>query len=159
MKVCVAFSGGGHAEQASKLVPLLNVDNVVVVMKKLPTNNGRLSEYKTYCIGNVESFIGKASLRKKIRLFLYALNFIESFVIYLKERPSVIITTGAGPVVPLCLISKLFGGKVVWIESFARINSASRSGKFIYRFADLFLVQWEEMLDLYPDAKYYGKIY
>ena len=54
---------------------------------------------------------------------------------------------------------KLRGGKVIYIESFARVHDASLTGKLVYRFADLFIVQWETMIDVYPRAKYVGGIF
>lgn len=41
----------------------------------------------------------------------------------------------------------------------ARIKSPSKTGKFLYKFVDLFIVQWEELLKFYPKAVYGGKIY
>lgn len=46
--------------------------------------------------------------------------------------------------------------KVIFIETFANITTKTLSGKLVYPIADLFLVQWEEMLELYPKAKYRG---
>ena len=68
----------------------------------------------------------------------------------------VVIATGAHTTVPICYIAKLFGKKVIFIETFANITTKTLSGKLVYPIADLFLVQWEEMLELYPNAKYRG---
>ena len=76
-----------------------------------------------------------------------------------KERPNVVITTGALIAFPFCVFVKLRGGKVIYIESFARVYNSSLTGKIIYKFADLFLVQWESMLEVYPKAKYVGGIF
>ena len=54
---------------------------------------------------------------------------------------------------------KIFQKKVIFIESFAKVNSSTLTGKFIYKFADQFYVQWEEMLEVYPNAIYKGGIY
>ena len=56
-------------------------------------------------------------------------------------------------------IFKLFGSKIIFIETFANKNSKTVTGKYVYKFADLFLVQWEEMLKLYPNAKYWGSLF
>ena len=69
------------------------------------------------------------------------------------------ITTGVLAIVPLALLMKLFGGKLIYIESFAKVTSKTLSGKLLYRFADQFYVQWEEMLKLYPKAIFKGGIY
>jgi len=50
---------------------------------------------------------------------------------------------------------------VIYIESFAKINNPTLTGKMIYKknIADRFYVQWESMLDFYPKAIYIGGIY
>ena len=70
-----------------------------------------------------------------------------------------VVTTGTHTAVPMCYIAKLFGSKVIFIETFANRNSKTATGKLVYKFADLFIVQWEEMLKLYPKAKLGGSIY
>lgn len=69
------------------------------------------------------------------------------------------ITTGVLATVPLALLMKLFKGKLIYIESFAKVTSKTLSGKLLYKYADQFYVQWEEMLQLYPNAIYKGGIY
>ena len=59
----------------------------------------------------------------------------------------------------MCLMGKIFGSKIIFIETFANKNSKTVTGKYVYKFADLFLVQWEEMLKLYPKATLGGWIY
>ena len=94
-------------------------------------------------------------------------NFLLHFARLLKmashilaqEKPQVVITTGALIAFPFCLLQKLRGGKVVYIESFARVKDASLTGKLIYPFADLFLIQWESLAEVYPKAKYVGGIF
>ena len=78
---------------------------------------------------------------------------------YIKLRPKYIITTGTHTAVPMCYIGKLFGSKIIFIETFANKNTKTLSGKLIYPIANLFLVQWEEMLKLYPKAIFGGSIY
>lgn len=86
-------------------------------------------------------------------------NFFRSVKIYLKEKPDIVICTGVLAMIPICLISKIAGKKLVYIESFAKVTSATQSGKLLYRFADQFYVQWESMLKIYPEAIYLGGIY
>ena len=49
--------------------------------------------------------------------------------------------------------------KLIFIETFANNSSPTKAGKIIYKFADHFIVQWESMLDYYPNAIYGGWIY
>ena len=52
-------------------------------------------------------------------------------------------------------------GRIVYIESIARVSTLSLSGKLLYhlRIADLFLVQWQELKDRFPRAVYAGRLY
>ena len=87
------------------------------------------------------------------------INFLKSCRIVFKEKPDVIITTGVLAIIPLCLVVKIHGGKVVYIESFAKVNSPTLTGRLVYKFADQFYVQWESMKKFYPNAIYLGGIY
>lgn len=89
------------------------------------------------------------------------LNFILSLKIVFKEKPHVVVTTGAEIVIPLCYLSKiLVQAKIIFIETFARITSPSFTGRIIYPIADLFVVQWPELLKFYSaKAKYVGRVF
>lgn len=92
-------------------------------------------------------------------MFKFPYNILKSLVLFLKIRPDVVVTTGAHTAVPMCYIAKLFKKKIIFIETFARVNSKSMSGKMINKIADVFLVQHEEMLDVYENAIYKGDLY
>ena len=70
-----------------------------------------------------------------------------------------VITTGVLAMIPMCLLAKLFGKKLIYIESFAKVTSPTETGKLMYRFADQFYVQWESMREIYPNAICLGGIY
>lgn len=86
-------------------------------------------------------------------------NTFRSLQIFMKERPDVVICTGVLSMIPICLISKVARKKLIFIESFAKVTSGTQTGKLLYHFADQFYVQWEQMLEIYPDAIYLGSIY
>ena len=46
----------------------------------------------------------------------------------------------------MCYLGKIFGSKIIYIETFANRNKKTATGRLIYPIADLFIVQWEEML-------------
>jgi UDP-N-acetylglucosamine:LPS N-acetylglucosamine transferase len=79
--------------------------------------------------------------------------------IMLREKPDFIVTTGALISFPFCIYAKLMRAKIIYIETFARVNDRSLTGRLVYPMADLFLVQWESLLELYPKAKYVGGIF
>jgi UDP-N-acetylglucosamine:LPS N-acetylglucosamine transferase len=91
-------------------------------------------------------------------LLKFLINSVQSLVIVLKVRPSVVINTGGGISIACSLFAKLLGARLIFIESGARVRSPSRTGKFLYRFSDLFIVQWKSLLSFYPDAIYGGTL-
>ena len=90
---------------------------------------------------------------------MFMFNCFKSLFYYFKIKPKIIITTGTHTAVPMCYIGKIFGSKIIFIETFANKNTKTLSGKMVYPIADLFIVQWEEMKKLYPKAVYGGAIY
>ena len=151
MKIVFAASSGGHYEQLLMLKPLMEKYDSVLVTEKTDYSAGDTG-IKTYYMHQIN--------RKEL-LFLPKLiaNSWRSLVLIIKERPIVMITTGVLAVIPLALLMKLFGGKLIYIESFAKVCSKNLTGNLLYRFADQFYVQWKEMLKLYPKAIYKGGIY
>ena len=89
----------------------------------------------------------------------FAQLLFRAWKILRAEKPDMVVTTGALIAFPFCLLGKMTGAKIVYIESFARVHSKSLTGRLVYPFADLFLVQWETMLQLYPKAKFVGGIF
>jgi hypothetical protein len=59
----------------------------------------------------------------------------------------------------MCIFGWIFRKKVIYIESFAKKDTANLTGKILYKFASTFVVQHEEMLAVYPKAEYWGGIY
>jgi len=87
------------------------------------------------------------------------ISFFQTLFIFLKEKPDIIISTGAGVTIPICYLAKLFMRKVIYIESFSRVNHPSFAGRLGYLVADLFIVQWKPLLKFYKKAKYGGSIF
>jgi UDP-N-acetylglucosamine:LPS N-acetylglucosamine transferase len=92
-------------------------------------------------------------------IFLFVFNTIMSIKILIREKPDIILSTGVLSAVPICILGKLMGKKLIYIESFAKMDSPTISGRILYPFADLFIVQWEKMLKFYPKTVYGGSIY
>ena len=151
-KICFAASTGGHFEQLMMLRPLMQKYDSFILTEKTNYEVKNKDEIKLYQVNQVN--------RKEI-LFIFKMMLIaiKSFIIYIKERPNVIITTGVLATIPMSMIVKIFGGKLIYIESFAKINSPTLTGKLLYKYADRFYVQWESMLEFYPKAIYKGGIY
>lgn len=151
-KICLISSSGGHFEQILMLKKLDKNYDVFVVTEK--TKYNKKDKKIDYHISQVN--------RKEV-LFLpkMLLILLKSMYIFIKEKPDVIISTGVLATIPMLYIGHIFKKKVIYIESFAKINSPTMTGKLIYkkRIADQFYVQWESMLEFYPDAICKGGIY
>ena len=98
-------------------------------------------------------------LSEKRFFFHFFKLFKSALKILKKEKPDFVITTGALIAFPFCIFAKLRGTKIIYIESFARVNNQSLTGNLVYTFSDLFFVQWEPLLKFYPKAKYVGGIF
>lgn len=88
-----------------------------------------------------------------------ALAFFRALWVLLKERPHVLISTGAEIAIPFSWVAKLLGARVVYIETWSRVHTRSGTGPLVYPVTDLFLVQWPDVLCFYgPKARYEGGI-
>ena len=76
-----------------------------------------------------------------------------------KEKPDLIISSGAAVAVPFFYIGKLMGAKLIYIEVFDRIDKPTMTGKMVYPITDRFIVEWEEMKKVYPKAINLGSIF
>lgn len=152
IKICFAASTGGHFEQLMMLKQLMKKYNSFILTEKTHYEVKKSKEIKVYKVGQVNR-------KQAIFPIKMLINAIKSLIVFIKERPNLVITTGVLAMIPMCLIVKLFGGKLIYIESFAKISSPTLTGKFLYKYADQFYVQWESMLEIYPDAIYKGGIY
>lgn len=154
-KVIFISSMGGHLTEIMQLKDIFKNYDYKIVTEMHKSTKGLKSRYKSridYLLtGN------KDNILKYILTAPY--NIIKSLIIFLKFKPDVIVTTGAHTCVPMCYIAKIFRKKIIYIESFANIETKTLTGKLIYPIADVFIVQWKSMLKLYPKAKYEGWIF
>lgn len=150
-RLCFVSSSGGHWEELMCLKPLTeNYDSFFVTEEGGQALDSKLNNlYEVAQINRKEKFFIATFLRL----------FIRAYRILRREKPDFIITTGALAAFPFCLLGKLLHKKVIYIESFARVEGKSLTGKLVYPFADLFIVQWSDMLKFYPKAVYVGGIF
>lgn len=152
-KVLFVSSIGGHLTQMLQLKSIFNEYDYVLITEKSDVTKNMKEKY------NIRYYIycNKKNLIKYF--FVNVLNAFHSIYTFIKERPDVIVTTGANTAVPLCYLGRMFGKKVIFIESFAKRQGKTLAGKLVYPIATTFIVQWESMLEYYPKAKYFGGIY
>jgi len=85
-------------------------------------------------------------------------NTILAWRILRKEKPDIIVSTGAGVAVPFFWLGKLFGAKTIFIEVYDRIDSPTLTGKLVYPVTDRFLLQWESQKKFYPKGIVIGEM-
>lgn len=149
-KVMWLASSGGHLEELMMLSPIIKkYDSILFTEKK---SNSQKDFKKEYVVNQVNR-------KQKHFWWSFLKLFFKSLNIFFIERPEVIVSTGALVTVPMSVIAKFCGKKIIYIESFARVTEQSLTGKIMYKFADVFIIQWEELKKFYPDALYLGGIF
>lgn len=154
-KAIFISSTGGHFSELMMLKPLFDKFDYQIITEKTATTISLKEKYKE----KIDYLVYGTREHPIIYIFKFAYNFIKSLYFFIKYRPDIIITTGTHTAVPMCYIAHAFKKKVVFIETYANVTTMTSSGKHIYKFADLFIVQWEEMKKLYPNAVYLGGIF
>lgn len=150
-KICFAASSGGHLEEISRLKDIEEEYESFLLTEK-----GGFQE-RSFCDHVI--YVQQINRREKLFIPKFLCLFIHSFYILLKERPDCIISLGALATYPICLLGKIMGKKIVYIESFARVDAPSLTGKLMYHISDLFIIQWKDLLKYYPNAVYGGGIF
>jgi UDP-N-acetylglucosamine:LPS N-acetylglucosamine transferase len=148
IKICIAASAGGHLSQLLKLSKSWQKYDVFYV-STVNSVTQKLRELGRFYI------TGECNREHPIRSLLVLRNCIR---IILKEKPDVIISTGAAPPCLLCLVGKLAHAKIVWIDSIANVEHLSLSGRIIRPFADLILAQWSELAVRYNNVEHIGAV-
>jgi len=146
MKICIVSSCGGHLTEVRMLKPAYDrYDHFYVLNDRvvLPTDmQGRTS------------FIAHSE-----RDWKFFLNLWEAFQILRKARPDVILSTGAGPVVPFAIIGRLFFlTRVIYIETITKIHSPSVTGRIMRWLAHRCYYQWESLRPFFPTGEYGGPL-
>lgn len=86
-------------------------------------------------------------------------NAVLAFALIRRLRPRAVVTTGAGVAVPFCYVARLYGARVVYIESFARVTEPSLTGRLVHPVAHRFFVQWPGMRRHFAKAEYVGGLF
>jgi UDP-N-acetylglucosamine:LPS N-acetylglucosamine transferase len=154
-KVLFISSTGGHLNELLQLKPLFKKYDYHIITEKDKTTKDLKEEYKDKI-----SYLPYGTRSKMFTyIFKYTYLILKSIFLYFKIRPKYIVTTGTHTAGPICYFAKIFGTKIIYIETFANINTKTATGRLIYPIADLFIVQWEDMLKIYPKAVLGGSIY
>jgi len=149
LKVCLVGSSGGHLMHLYLLKPFWqNVERCWVTFDKEDARSLLEGERVYHCY-----YPTNRNLVNLVR------NLWLTVKVLRREKPNLIISSGAAVAVPFFWLGKLSGAKTIFVEVFDRINHPTLTGRLVYPVADEFLVQWEEMKRFYPKAKNLGCIF
>lgn len=149
MKICLAFSAGGHQIEMERLMQAFERnDTFFLTMKKVSTQDLTDAYY-------VKDTMGPTIIHMFLNMLVIV---VQSLRVIILERPKVIVSTGADITIPVCYLGRFFGSRVIFVESICRITELSFAGRLIYPISNLFLVQWPRLLKRYPKARYWGQV-
>ena len=149
MKVCLVGSSGGHLTHLYMVKPFWqDKERFWVTFNKEDANSILEGEQVYHCY-----YPTNRSLKALL------INTRLAWKVLRKERPDVIVSSGAAVAVPFFYLGKLFGMKTIYIEVFDRIDKPTMTGKMVYPVTDRFIVQWEEMKQVYKKAINLGSIF
>ena len=149
IKICLVGSSGGHLTHLYQLKKFWENKNRFWVTFDKEDARSILENEKVYnCY-----YPTNRNLKNLIKNTFVALKVLR------KEKPDIIISSGAAIAVPFFYLGKIFGAKTVYIEVFDRIDKPTLTGKLVYPVTDKFIVQWEEMKKVYKKAENFGSIF
>ena len=150
MKICIACPLGGHLDEMLRLMDAFAGHDYFFVT------------YKSEVTQNIKDvYLINLPRETTLNLIVLAINItFKAITILRKEKPDIIVSAGGLLSVPFSYVGKFLGSNIVFIESAARITAPSRSGKIVYPIADVFFVQWEQLLKKYgKKARYEGSVF
>jgi UDP-N-acetylglucosamine:LPS N-acetylglucosamine transferase len=154
-KILIVCGSGGHSVQALILHKQLgkSYNYEFMIDSKDKITQKKTKKFKTYKSMEIR---GKNE-NIFLTIFRVLICSIQSIIILFRSWPDIIISTGPGVAIPITFLGKILGKKIIFIESWSRVRTKSHAGKIIYRYADLFFVQWPEMKKIYPNSIYAGR--
>ena len=150
--VMYVASAGGHLSELLSLKPLFDKHKSIIITEKTASTLKLKDEFKLKYV----AYTSRQYMFKHIFLFTY--NIFKAIGYILKYRPKVIITTGAHTGGIFVTVGKILGRKTIYIESMAKVESLSQTGKFVYNKVDRFYVQWEDLAKKYEKCEYLGRL-
>ena len=136
MKIAIVCSHGGHLTQMLYLMDAFKGNDIIIIT--YDSKRTQELDYKKYLVKNIGY--------NPVRMLTAAITFLRVFSRY---RPDLIISNGSEIAIPALYIGRLLGAKIIFIESWARVNNPSLTGRLVYPIADHFLVQWPQLFYKY----------
>jgi hypothetical protein len=136
-RILAVASGGGHWVQLLRLRPAFEGCRVAYVTVRA-SYSADVGEGARFHVVNDATRWDKLGLAKMCLRLLW---------IILRERPGVIVSTGAAPGYFAIRFGRLLGARTVWLDSIANVEEMSMTGQLVRRHADLWLTQWPHLAE------------
>lgn len=157
LKICLAASGGGHVRQLLDLQAVWSRYDHFFITEDTALGQTLASEHRTYFVPHYAW--GQVKFGTPFRMLSRAfLSFFRTARVLLRERPDLVISTGAGAVFFVVVLGRLFGAKVLVIESFARFEKPSLFGRMAAPFAHDMVIQSAKLAHIYPKARVFDPL-
>jgi UDP-N-acetylglucosamine:LPS N-acetylglucosamine transferase len=157
-RICLECAEGGHLDEILEIMPAFVGYDLFFITARAPTTKRLESLYRVHYITDSDptpSSMLHIIARDMMMTLVIAARVIR---IMLREKPFIVVTTGGTATVQLCILARLLGVKVLSLQSVTRVTELSLTGKLTYPFANVFLVQWRQLLEKYPRAQYWGRV-
>lgn len=148
MKIALVGSSGGHLTHLLLLKPWWAQHDRFWVTFDKPDARSALVEERAYWCHHPTN----RNLPNLLRNTALAWRLLR------RERPDVIISTGAAAAVPFFVLGRMFGAMTVYVEVYDRISSPTLTGRLVYPIAHRFVVQWPEQQRFYPRSELFGEL-
>ena len=154
----VILGEGGHTKEMMTLVGMLGTDYVYgyVVVHDDEVSESKIRQpgpvYRVRRPRDKEHHLLKDLVRATISAW-QSLQALRRF------QPDVVLSSGPSVAVPACIMARVLGIKVIFVETGSRVTALSLTGRIMYRLADLFFVQWPGLCERYPKAVYAGRLF
>jgi beta-1,4-N-acetylglucosaminyltransferase len=143
MKIMLVCSTGGHFSTCQQLRPFWQAHDRLWVTFRIPATEAALKDEKVYWAWSPTN----RNIPNLIR------NLLLAWKVLRREKPAVVISTGAGVGVPFLVLARLLGSQTVFIESITRVSDISLSAKLALPFLHVLYVHWEQLQQKYPEAE------
>jgi UDP-N-acetylglucosamine:LPS N-acetylglucosamine transferase len=157
LKLLVVLGDGGHTAEIVRLVEYLGPDYDYAY---LITTSDRISESKITIQGPIYHTMRPRAKDDKVWRVAWKLvhSFCRAAWLLYQIRPAVVLGSGPAVMVPIALLGKLVGARVIFVETGSRVTALSLTGKIMLRMADLFFVQWEQLQKRHPQTIFAGRL-
>lgn len=151
LRICLAGSGGGHVRQLFDLRPLYEGEDHFFVTEDTALGRSVAEKHRAHFVDHVA--LGQARLGAPFKMaWAGARNAWQSLRIVLRERPGLVITTGAGSMYFVTLFARLTGARIVLIDSFARFRRPSAFARLAAPLAHVRIAQSQLAANAWPGA-------